>query len=175
MDLDRRKLDFYLLEFRFKFVENGTPILNIKINRYKILCDSKEMTSIYLEKGEVKNFMKNLIDELYKNAKNICSKYQFQDIELKDIIIVAKGIDFNKYEELINSYNKKINEYKHINESKKIEFCSSAAKDIIDITFNNFTGMNLNLKRTNKKILKYCNITQENINNKYFIYIFKKI
>ena len=48
MDLDRRKLDFYLLEFRFKFVENGTPILNIEINRYKILYDSKEMTSIYL-------------------------------------------------------------------------------------------------------------------------------
>ena len=112
MDLVRRKLDFYLLEFRYKFVENGTPILNIKINRYKTLCDSKEMTSIYLEKGEVKNFMKNLKDELYKKAKNIDSKYQFQDIELKDIIKVAKGIDFNKFEDLINSYNKKIKEYK---------------------------------------------------------------
>ena len=152
MDLVRRKLDFYLLEFRFKFVENETPILNIKINRYKILCDSKEMTSIYLEKGEVKNFMKNLKDELYKKAKNIDSKHQFQDIELKDIIIVAKGIDFNKYEDLINSYNKKINEYSHQYKSKKIELCSSAAKDIIDITFNNFSGMNLNLKGTNKKI-----------------------
>ena len=152
MDLVRRKLDFYLLEFRFKYVENDTPILNIKINRYKILCDSKEMTSIYLEKGEVKNFMKNLKDELYKKAKNIDSKHQFQDIELKDIIIVAKGIDFNKYEDLINSYNKKINEYSHQYKSKKIELCSSAAKDIIDITFNNFSGMNLNLKGTNKKI-----------------------
>ena len=152
MDLNRRKLDFYLLEFRYKFVENNSPILNIKINRYKILCDSKEMTSIYLEKGEVKNFIKNLKDELDKKAKNIASKYQFQDIELNDIIKVAKEIYFNKYEDLINSYNKKINDYKHQYESKRVELYSSAAKDIINITFSDFTGMNLNLKGTNKKI-----------------------
>ena len=152
MDLNRRKLDFYLLEFRYKFVENNSPILNIKINRYKILCDSKEMTSIYLEKGEVKNFIKNLKDELDKKAKNIASKYQFQDIELNDIIKVAKEINFNKYEDLINSYNKKINDYKHQYESKRVELYSSAAKDIINITFSDFTGMNLNLKGTNKKI-----------------------
>ena len=152
MDLIRRKLDFYLLEFRYKFVENNSPILKIKINRYKILCDSKEMTSIYLEKGEVKNFMKNLKEELDKKSKNIASEYQFQDIELKDIIKVAKEINFNKYEDLINSYNKKINDYKNKYESKKIELCSNAAKDILNITFSNFTGMNLNLKGINKTI-----------------------
>jgi len=152
MDLNRRKLDFYLLEFRYKFVENNSPILNIKINRYKILCDSKEMTSIYLEKGEVKNFIKNMKDELDKKAKNIALEYQFQDIELNDIIKVAKEINFNKYEDLINSYNKKINDYKHQYESKRVELYSSAAKDIINITFSDFTGMNLNLKGTNKKI-----------------------
>ena len=152
MDLNRRKLDFYLLEFRYKFVENNSPILNIKINRYKILCDSKEMTSIYLEKGEVKNFIKNMKDELDKKAKNIASEYQFQDIELNDIIKVAKEINFNKYEDLINSYNKKINDYKNQYQSKRVEFYSSAAKDIINITFSDFTGMNLNLKGKNKKI-----------------------
>ena len=152
MDLIRRKLDFCLLEFRYKFVENNSPILKIKINRYKILCDSKEMTSIYLEKGEVKNFMKNLIDELDKKSKNIKSEYQFQNIELKDIIKVAKEINFNKYEDLINSYNKKIKDYENQSETKKIEFFSCAVKDIFNITFNNFTEMNLNLKGTNKKI-----------------------
>ena len=60
MDSIRRKLDYYLLEFRYKFVENDSPILNIKIDRCKILCDSIEMKSIYLEKGEAKKFLKNL-------------------------------------------------------------------------------------------------------------------
>ena len=152
MDLNRRKLDSNLLEFKYKFIENNSPILNIKINRYKILFDSKEMTSIYLEKGEVKNFIKNLKEELDKKAKNIASKYQFQDIELNDIIKVAKEINFNKYEDLINSYNKKINNYEYQYKSKKVELCSSAVKDIINFTFSDFTGMNLNLKGTNKKI-----------------------
>ena len=152
MDLVRRKLDFNLLSFRFKFVENGTPILNIEINRYKILYDSKEMTSIYLEKGEVKKFMKKLKDELYKKAKNIDSKYQFQEIELKDIIKVAKEIDFNKYKDLINSYEKKIKEYQNQNELKKAKLGINAVKDIMNATFDNCTGMNLNLKGTNQKI-----------------------
>jgi hypothetical protein len=88
MDLVRRKLDFDLLKFRFKFVENGTPILNIKIDRYRILCDSKEMTSIYLEKGEVNNFMKNmeLTEQEYEKIywKNAAKLYNIPASDLED-------------------------------------------------------------------------------------------
>ena len=107
MDIIRRKLNYYLLEFRYKFVENQAPILNIKISRYKILCDSLEKTAIYLEKGESRTFMKNLREELDNKAKNINSSYQFQDIEIKDIISIARQINFNKYEDLIEGYETK--------------------------------------------------------------------
>ena len=92
MDSIRRKLDFYLLEFRYKFVENGSPILKIKINRYKILLECEEKTVIYLEKGEAKKFMKNLEENFKKKAKNIDANYQFQDIEFETIVKIAKQI-----------------------------------------------------------------------------------
>ena len=48
----RRKIDVALLEFRFIFEEMNSPILDIKIDRYKLLTDSNELKSIFLEKEE---------------------------------------------------------------------------------------------------------------------------
>ena len=142
MDPIRRKLNYYLLEFRYKFVENLAPILNIKINRYKILCESLERTAVYLEKGEAKTFMKNLREELDKKAKNIDSFYQFQEIEIKDIISIAKQINFNKYEDLIEGYENKINDYQDQLTVKNREFLTFTAKETLKLAFNAYTGLN---------------------------------
>lgn len=140
MDYLRRKLDYYLLEFRFKFVENQAPILNVKIRRYKILCNSEEITSIFLEKGEIHNFIKMLVEELDNKGKNIDSKYQFKNIELKELIVIAQNIKFDKYEDLINNYDTKINNLKDQLKSKKLEFTTDISKKlsskIIDLTLN---------------------------------------
>ena len=148
MDYLRRKIDYYLLEFRFKFVENQAPILNVKIPRYKILCNSDEMTSIFLEKGQIKNFIKNLRTELDNKGKNIDSKYQFKDIELNEFIEIAQKINFEKQEDLINSYEKKIYDLKDQIKQKKLEFSTDISKKlssgIIDLTFNNnFSKINI--------------------------------
>ena len=102
MNIIRIKLDYYLLDYRFKFVENLSPILDIKIQRYKTLCDSPEMTSIFLEKGESRNFKRNLREEIDKKAKNIERNYQFQDISIEEIINIARGINFNRLEDIID-------------------------------------------------------------------------
>ena len=140
MDYLRRKLDYYLLEFRFKFVENRAPILNVKIRRYKILCNSEEITSIFLEKGEIHNFIKMLGEELDNKGKNIDSKYQFKNIELKEFIEIAQNIKFDKYEDLINNYDTKINNLNEQLKLKQIEFTTDISKKlsskIIDLTLN---------------------------------------
>ena len=148
MDYLRRKIDYYLLEFRFKFVENQAPILNVKIPRYKILCNSDEMTSIFLEKGQIKNFIKNLRTELDNKGKNIDSKYQFKDIELNEFIEIAQKINFEKQEDLINNYKKKNNDLDDKIKQKILEFSTDISKKlssgIIDLTFNNdFSKINI--------------------------------
>ena len=152
MDLLRRKLDYYFLEFRYKFVENNAPILNIKIKRYKILCDSPERTSIYLERGEVKSFMQLLREELDKQLKNINSFYQFEDIDIRDIINIARQINFNTREDFINALEAEI---KHLQEQLKIknkEFFSFIGKETLKFSFDNYNGLNIQENGITKNI-----------------------
>ena len=152
MDKFRRKLDYYLLEFRYKFVENNDPILKIKIKRYKILCDSLEITSIYLERGEVKSFMKLLREELDKKAKNINSFYQFQDIDIRNIINIAKEINFNTYEDLIEGFESKINNLQDQLSMKKKEFFTFIGKEALKFAFDQYSGLNIQTNETTKNI-----------------------
>ena len=152
MEPIRRKLDYYLLEFRYKCEENKSPILNIEIKSYKILCDSLEKRTIYLERGEVKKFMKDLLEEIDKKAKNIDPNYQFQDIGLKNIIQIAKEIKFNELEDLINNIDEKIIECKTQYKAKKSELVFSSAKDIIKFSVNTISGLCLNMNGINKII-----------------------
>ena len=149
MDSIRRKLDFYLLEFRYKFVENGSPILKIKINRYKILLECEEKTVIYLEKGEAKKFMKNLEENFDIKAKNIDANYQFQDIEFETIVKIAKEINFKTYEDLSEALETKIRDYQSKYKSKQIELTSYSAKTAVKFVL---TGLNLMIKGKEKSI-----------------------
>jgi len=152
MDFLRRKLDYYLLEFRYKFVENNAPILNIKIKRYKILCDSLEKTSIYLERGEVKSFMKVLREELDKKAKNINSTYQFQDIEIRDIINIAREINFNTNEDLIDALEAEINNLQDQLTMKNKEFFSFIGKEALKFALDQYSGLNIQENGITKNI-----------------------
>ena len=151
MDILRRNLDFKLLEFTYKFIENKSPILNIKIDKYKLICNTNEEISIYLEKGEAKKFMKNLEEELDKKAKNVDTNYQFQDIGLKEIIKIAKEINFENFNDLLQSLDDKIMNYQSEYNSKKFKLISYAVKDVINFSIDALNGLNLKI---NGKIIK---------------------
>lgn len=152
MDLLRRKINYYLLEFRYKFVENQAPILNIKIKRYKILCESLEITSVFLERGEVKSFMKFLREDIDRKAKNIDSSYQFQDIEITDIINIGRQINFNRLEDLIDAFETKINDLQDQLTMKKKEFFSFIGKEGLKFDFNHYNKLNIQENETKKTI-----------------------
>ena len=144
MNTLRTKLDFYLLEYRYKFVENQEPILNIKIGRYKILCDSQETTGIYLEKGEMKKFMKSLREEIEIKARNIDQQHQFQDIDIDIIINIAREIKFNSYKDLIEGFEAKIKREKEKKESIKQELIYCAVQQGLKVAIS-AAGMSVNV------------------------------
>ena len=135
MNIIRIKLDYFLLDYRYKFVENQSPILNIKIKRYKMLCDSPGKTSIYFEKGEARNFKRNLREELDNKAKNIDSKYLFQDITIDEIINIARNNNFNRSEDIIEGYDNSIRQKNYELENKKNEYITFIAKESLNFVF----------------------------------------
>ena len=60
MDKLKRKIDYLLLQHRFKFELSKRPILNINIERCIILINSLGTTTIYVEKIELQKFIKEL-------------------------------------------------------------------------------------------------------------------
>ena len=160
MNIIRIKLDYYLLDYRFKFVENLSPILDIKIQRYKTLCDSPEMTSIFLEKGESRNFKRNLREEIDKKAKNIERSYQFQDISIEEIINVARGINFNRLEDIIDDYDRIIRQKKDELETKKNEYLTFIAKESLNFVLADNNNKNINYN--NNGITKQISSAQMN-------------
>ena len=160
MNIIRIKLDYYLLDYRFKFVENLSPILDIKIQRYKTLCDSPEMTSIFLEKGESRNFKRNLREEIDKKAKNIERSYQFQDISIEEIINIARGINFNRLEDIIDDYDRIIRQKKDELETKKNEYLTFIAKESLNFVLADNNNKNINYN--NNGITKQISSAQMN-------------
>ena len=160
MNKIRIKLDYYLLDYRFKFVENLSPILDIKIQRYKTLCDSPEMTSIFLEKGESRNFKRNLREEIDKKAKNIERSYQFQDISIEEIINIARGINFNRLEDIIDDYDRIIRQKKDELETKKNEYLTFIAKESLNFVLGDNNNKNINYN--NNGITKQISSAQMN-------------
>ena len=145
--ITRSKLNFLLIENRFKYIENQSPILNIKIDRYYVLNDSINETSIYLGRGETITFINNLREEMERKSKNIEPKYQFERVDLKKIKKVAKAIDFKKVEDLTEYYQNKIKECKSNLNLKAFEFDKAAliniGKNIIKFNYKNLSKINM--------------------------------
>ena len=96
--------------------------------------------------------MRNLREELDKKAKNINSCYQFQEVEIKDIISIEKQINFNKYEDLIEGYENQIIYYKDQLTAKNREFLTFTAKEILKLAFTAYTDLNFNDNGITKNI-----------------------
>lgn len=154
MNTIRIKIDYFLLDYRYKFVENESPILNIKIKRYKILCDSPSITGIYFEKGEARNFKRNLREELDKKARNIKNEYQFQDIiTIDEIINIGRNNNFNRLEDIIDGDERQIKQKNYELETKKNEYITFIAKESLNFAFgDNNKKINYNNNGVTKQI-----------------------
>ena len=141
----RKKLDYKLIQNKFKHIQNQSPFLNVSINNYQVICDNFDSMKIFIERCEVRNFRENLKQELENKAKNIQPKYQFEKVVLADIKKVAKEIDFTSFENLISHYVKKINKSDSDLESKKLEIGALSIKAGVKI-FKFIIGKKIVLK-----------------------------
>ena len=116
----RRKIDVALLEFRFIYSEMSKPILDIMIDRFKLLTDNDNLKSIFLEKGEIKNnFIKRIEESLERKASNLQKNKTYEMLNWNDIKELAVTIDINSFDDIINSLDAKLEEIEEKKKSKK--------------------------------------------------------
>ena len=162
----RRKLNILLLDNRYKFVQNSKPILDIQIDRFKILNNDFSKISIYLQRIELKNFIKELEKSFQRKADNLSKENKFEFLSLKQIkeIAVLRDIDVNSNESLKEAMKDKIRKLKlemKTKENKISQIRSEYAKAGITLAVNIALGNELALMNEIKK----PQITKENNDN----------
>lgn len=167
----RRKINILLLEFRYKFGQNSRPILDIEIARYKTLNNDFSKVSIYLDKGELKIFIKKLEEAFQNKASNLKENNNFEFLnveEIKEIAVLSnKNTISNK--DLKEVMEVKIQELKLNKKAKENEIksiYSEYLKSGISLAVNCALGNELKLITDNLKKENNDNITKKGDNDK---------
>ena len=136
----RRKINNLLLEYRFKYVQNRRIILDIEIRKCKILNDDIYRKSIYIEKGECKNFITKMEESLTNKAENLRTQNNFEPMTISEIREIAQVRDVNieSDEQIIQAMEDRLEELKDQKEkndkeiqSLEIEITTIKGKDLI--------------------------------------------
>ena len=93
MDQLSRKINQLLVQYRFKHCENSSPMLEIRIDRCKVLVDKEELTMIYLERPEIERFLASLYRTSESKAANITRRYSAEGLTSGDLIQIVRELN----------------------------------------------------------------------------------
>ena len=146
MDKLRRKIDYLLLQNRFKFEQNQRPILGINIERCIILNNSLKVTSIFIEKTELKKFIIELEYALERKANNLKETKNFDALNLNEIkeLIQVRDVVINSNEKIKEAMQDKIEELEEGLEKNNSEIQSilaSIGMKLVGDTFQVISGV----------------------------------
>ena len=166
LDKLRRKINYYLLKFRYKYVENERAILGILIDQLKILINTNDIKSIYLEKTQVIKFIRELEKALETKATNLSKERKFEPISIEDIKEIAKLRDVNiaSDENIKNSIKDKIEELEEQIDKNKSEMQSISIKYGINLLATTSGIPQLNMDTNNKNTKDGNKDEEEGIN-----------
>ena len=166
LDKLRRKINYLLLKFRYKYVENERAILGILIDQLKILINTNDIKSIYLEKTQVKKFIRELEKALETKATNLSKERKFEPISIEDIKEIAKLRDVNiaSDENIKNSIKDKIEELEDQIDKNKSEMQSISIKYGINLLATTSGIPQLNMDTNNKNTKDGNKDEEEGIN-----------
>ena len=166
LDKLRRKINYLLLKFRYKYVENERAILGILIDQLKILINTNDIKSIYLEKTQVIKFIRELEKALETKATNLSKERKFEPISIEDIKEIAKLRDVNiaSDENIKNSIKDKIEELEGQINKNKSEMQSISIKFGINLLATTSGIPQLNMDTNNKNTKDGNKDEEEGIN-----------
>ncbi len=105
----REKINRLTLEHRFIFEQNKAPILNIKIDRCKIIVEDKHRTMIFLDREETKKFITTIKDMLDSKASVLSNKYPIDEPFSKDELRkIAETLDIDSAQDLLDKAEKEV-------------------------------------------------------------------
>lgn len=99
----RQKINRLTLKHRFIFEQNKAPILNIKIDRCKIIVEDEHKTMIFLDCEGTKKFIRTIKEMLDSKASVLLNKYPINEPFSKDELRkLAESLDIDSAQDLLD-------------------------------------------------------------------------
>lgn len=105
----REKINRLTLEHRFIFEQNRAPILNIRIDRCKIIVEDMHRTMIFLDREETKKFITKAEKMLDTQASEISKTYSFEGFSGKRLRELAESLNLESFQDIIDNENQELN------------------------------------------------------------------
>lgn len=104
--------------------ENTMPILEIRIDRCKILVETEAMTMMFLDRSEIQKFQTELEKELDRKASNITGKFDFKPLTGAELRSLANDLKPESYQGMLDLMDRKLVD---MGAERDIQICRSAA------------------------------------------------
>ena len=133
MDRLRRKVNRLLLEYRFIFEQSVRPFFGIKVDRCKILEDTKMAKTIFLDRSETKKFQQEVEKELDRRAQSLRREYKFENFSGEELRKLACELKPDNYQSLIDSLDDKIADMERDRDNENAQAMSEGVKGSLKI------------------------------------------
>ena len=125
-----------MLEHRFIFEQNATPILSVRIDRCKIIAQTKNHTMIFLDREETKKFKRTLDTMLDNKATNITRTYSYDPFTGEELRHLAESLDPDSCQEVLDYMDHQIVDMKAKADKQEADYRAEMTKASLKVMEN---------------------------------------
>lgn len=145
------KINTLMPNYCFLTENDKSPFAGVKVDSYILVTDTEDTKRIYLEKGQIPQFINNLVKSIDSKYTNIGGEYSFDMLTSKDVLRLAEKIHATDYQDLIDAQQEKVNLAEATSKRKLASIGTGLLKGVISVVKD---GDVISLIREDEQVVK---------------------
>ncbi len=112
------KINKLMPNYCFLTENDKAPFAGVRLDSYILVTDTEDTKRIYLEKGQIPQFINNLVKSIDSKYTNIKGTYSFDVVKADDILKLAAEIHANNHQDLIDAMAQKADKAESLRKKK---------------------------------------------------------
>ena len=149
----REKINFLVPNYCFLKQKQKSPFSNIdvKLDKYNVVEDTKGVKSIYLEKYQIQEYIKDLIKSIDSKYTNLRGDYNFDLVKGENVLKLASEIHATKHQEVLNAMENSLEKSEADIDRKKVNMFVAAGRAALKANFGPDGILTLRPDKENRK------------------------
>lgn len=139
----REKINVLSLRYKFASLNEQRPILNVRIERCKIVLKTDNKKIIFIDRTQTKAFIKEVEKKLDVKASNITGNHDFQPMTGSQLRHLVRKLNPESYQSMLDNLSSDIIDMKAKKKSCQAQAVASGAKVALEIASKASGGADL--------------------------------